>query len=414
MDRRLAVPDRFVAPVRRGRRRLRGEGTRRLRIANPHLYLAGRVGLWIEDRQVIAAFFERSVDGAVGVDGRIILVACDGVMQIDFRIGPVPESDDHVPLLTLRTRRSGGRQLSMGNAVGPVRVHRQRALTANLVEAGTHPAARLAGLNPEVPRGFRVCGLTEDTLRNLARGFVAHLMTAGAAVRVDDIANPLALALDAGSNPVPRRPRAREIALGRHLQQREPVQRGIVFDRSLLVRRHHRLQVKGLARCGFHLRRIHQPVAANPHTVVRLRKIRHQVAPPIIRDDDLDEFGWQVGGFGDHPDSRLGAIGAGHHPAQVGIADADGLAFALACKQSGQRNGQYRAQYDYNTRTKGSLAHSVSLLPRSNHNHSQVEHITLRRRWQGGFESLVLAKLLAWEAPGICGKMPSVSFLILR
>src|SRR6185369_16245185 len=180
-------------------------------------YLACRVGLWIEDSQVIAAFFECSVNGTVGVHGRIILVTRDGVMQIDFRIGPVPEGDDHVPLPALRTRRSGGRQLSMGNAVGPVRIHRQRALTANLVKAGTHTAARLAGLNPKVPRGFRVCGLTEDTLWNLARGLVAHLMTAGAAVRVDDVANPLALALDAGSNPVPRRPRAREITFGWHL-----------------------------------------------------------------------------------------------------------------------------------------------------------------------------------------------------
>src|SRR5579872_680049 len=88
MDRRLAVPDRFVAPIRRGRRRLRGEGTRRLRIANPQLYLTRRVGLWIEDSQVIAAFFKSSIDGAVGVHGRIILVTCDGVMQVDFWIGP--------------------------------------------------------------------------------------------------------------------------------------------------------------------------------------------------------------------------------------------------------------------------------------------------------------------------------------
>ena len=145
VHRGLAVPDRFVAPERRGRRGLRGEGTRRLRIANPHLYLAGRVGLGIEDRQVIAAFFQRSVDGAVGVHRRIILVAGDGVMQIDFRIGPVPESDHDVPLLTLRTRRSGRWQLSMGNAVGPVRVHRQRALTANLSRSGhsfRHPPGR--------------------------------------------------------------------------------------------------------------------------------------------------------------------------------------------------------------------------------------------------------------------------------
>jgi len=203
----------------------------------------------------------------------------------------------------------------MGDPVTPVGVHRQHALAADLIETGTHPAARLAGLNPEVPRGFRVCGLTEDALWNLARGLVAHLMTAGAAVRVDDVANPLALALDAGSNPVARRPGAGEIAFGRHLQQREPVQRGIVFDGRFLVRRDDGLQVKVLPRCGFDFRRIHQPVAANPHIVVRLGKLRHQVTPLIVRDHDLDEFGRQVGGFGDHPDSRFGSIGAAHHPA---------------------------------------------------------------------------------------------------
>src|SRR5512143_1108441 len=101
----------------------------------------------------------------------------------------------------------------MGNAIGPVRIHRQCALTSDLVEAGAHPAARLPGLNPKVPCGFRVGGLAEDALRNLARGLVAHLMTAGAAVRVDDVANPLTLALNVGRNSVSCRPRAREVAL---------------------------------------------------------------------------------------------------------------------------------------------------------------------------------------------------------
>ena len=118
-----------------------------------------------------------------------------------------------------------------------------------MVEAGAHLGARLAGLNAAIPRGARVMNLAEDALGNLARGLVAHLMTASAAVGVDDLANPLALALDGGRNTVPVVPRAGEIALGRHLHQREPVQRGIVFDGSLLVRRQDRLQVKVLARC---------------------------------------------------------------------------------------------------------------------------------------------------------------------
>ena len=357
VDRRLAVPDHFVAPVRRRRHWRRIRGARRLRIANGQLHLARRVVRRIDDGQVIATLFERSVDGAVGVHGRIPLVARDVIVQIDLGICPVPHRDDDVPLPALRTRRSGRRQLSVGNPIGPVRVHRQRALAANLREAGTHPGARLAGLNPAIPRGSRVRGLTEDALWNLARGLVAHLMTASAAVRVDDLANPLALALDVWRNTVPGRPRAGEITLGRHLQQREPVQRGIVFGCSLLVRRHDRLQVQGLARCGFNLRRIHQPVAANPHIVVRLGKIRHQVAPLIVSDDDLDEFGWQVGGFGDHPDPRLGPLGAAHHAAHVGIANADSFALELARTHSGQRSGQEHGKYDHHSRIQSSFAH---------------------------------------------------------
>src|SRR5439155_17441401 len=117
-------------------------------------------------------------------------------MQIDLGICPVPESNDHVPLPALRTRRSGIRQLSARNPVGPVRVHRQRALTADLIEARTHSSARLAGFDAEIPRGFRVRGLTKDTLGDLARGLVAHLMAPGATVGVDHLANPFTLAPD--------------------------------------------------------------------------------------------------------------------------------------------------------------------------------------------------------------------------
>ena len=96
--------------------------------------------------------------GPLGFTVGISLVAGDGVMQIDFGISPVPESDHDVPLFTLRARRRGRRQLSVGDAVAPVGIHRQRALAADLREAGTHPAARLAGFNAAVPCGARVIG----------------------------------------------------------------------------------------------------------------------------------------------------------------------------------------------------------------------------------------------------------------
>src|SRR5207302_4388041 len=129
---------------------------------------------------------------------------------------PVPYCDHDVPLLSLRTRRSSTRQLSVGNPVGPVRVHRRRALTANLVEACSHTRPRLAGLNAALPGGFRVRRVVEDALGNFARGLVTHLMAASVAICVDDLAYPLALALNACSNTVPARPRAGQFALGRY------------------------------------------------------------------------------------------------------------------------------------------------------------------------------------------------------
>ena len=102
----LAVPDHFVAPVRRRRRRRRVRRARRLRIANDQLDLARRVPRRIDDRPVIAALFQRAVDGTVGVHGGIALVGRDLVVQIDLRIRPVPHRDHDVPLAALRTRRA--------------------------------------------------------------------------------------------------------------------------------------------------------------------------------------------------------------------------------------------------------------------------------------------------------------------
>ncbi len=199
----LRRPDHLIAPVRRGGRRRRIGFARRFRIADLQLDHARRVRLRIHDGQVVAGGLERAVDRSVGVHPRVALVAGNLVVQVVARIRPVPQRDDDVALAALRARRRGLRQLAAGNAISPVGVHRQRALAAHLREAVAHPGARLARLDAAIPRGG--AGVEHaKALRNFARRLVAERMAASAAVGVDDVANPLALALASlGEMPLP-------------------------------------------------------------------------------------------------------------------------------------------------------------------------------------------------------------------
>src|SRR4030095_13971319 len=110
-------------------------------------------------------------------------------------------------------------EFASGNTVGPVSIHRKHAGTADLREASAHPGTRLSGLNAPVPRVF---GTREgaERFRYFTRCAAAQLVTAGAAVRVNDLADPLALALHAFRNPVARRSCAGELVCARQLKER--------------------------------------------------------------------------------------------------------------------------------------------------------------------------------------------------
>ena len=88
---RLAVPDRVLAPVRRGRHRIVPRRRRR-RIAHGMHDLGRDVPHRIEHRNAIGAFFGRAVDRAVRVDGGFALVGRDLVVQIGGRAAPVPDA----------------------------------------------------------------------------------------------------------------------------------------------------------------------------------------------------------------------------------------------------------------------------------------------------------------------------------
>ena len=151
-------------------------------------------------------------------------------------------------------------------------------------------------------------------------------MTRPATARLHD-PEPLGLTGHVGRHAVPVGPGrcACELALVWHADQGEPVAGRVVLRGRARVGRDHRGQVEQLAGSGLHLRRIHQPVAAHPHGVARLRKIGQEIASLIVGDHDPHEPGRQVAGFRDDPDSRLRSVGAAHDSADVVVVDADRL-----------------------------------------------------------------------------------------
>src|SRR5215467_4360554 len=115
----LTVPDGIVAPIG-GRRHNLVIGARwRLWVTNGQFHLACRGTSRIEDREVIRAKLRSSIDPAVGIDGGIPLVGRDLVMEICFRVGPIPLGDNDVPLDTLRPGRRR-RQFPSGNSIRPI------------------------------------------------------------------------------------------------------------------------------------------------------------------------------------------------------------------------------------------------------------------------------------------------------
>ena len=82
----------------------------------------------------------------------------------------------------------------------------------------------------------------------------------------------------------------------------------------------YRGQIEVLAERDIHSRGVDESVAAHPDLVVRLRQIGNEVAPGIVGDDDLGEFGRQIGGLCDDPNAGLRPVRAGDDAANVGCA----------------------------------------------------------------------------------------------
>ncbi len=181
-------------------------------------------------------------------------------------------------------------------------------------------------------------------------------MAAGAAIGVDDVANPLALALYTWRDAVARRASAGEITGRRYLQHRQPVLRGIVLGRDARTRRGHGGQRELLAGCRFGFRRVGETVAAHPHVVGRLRQIGHDIAALIVGDDAFDKTRGKVGRLGDDPDAGFRSLWTGHDTTDV--IDVDGhwprsLCAANATGNDGEQQGnadRSQLQMDHSSR----------------------------------------------------------------
>src|SRR5438477_13007850 len=114
-------------------------------------------------------------------------------------------------------------------------------------------------------------------------------MTAGTAVRVDDLTNPFALGSNTRGNTVALLAGPREITRRRHPHHRKPELRRVVLRCGFLIGRRHRLEGDELSWCRFRLRGVAEAIPANPPVVLRRRQVRDEKASAIVSDDALDQ-----------------------------------------------------------------------------------------------------------------------------
>ncbi len=106
----------------------------------------------VKNRQIVGAEFECAVDLAVGIESRVPAIRRNLVVQVRFRVRPVPLGNHDVALDAAWARRRR-RELSGGDAIGPVGEYSQRASNAETLQAASHAAASLPRKDAALPSG---------------------------------------------------------------------------------------------------------------------------------------------------------------------------------------------------------------------------------------------------------------------
>ena len=178
--------------------------------------------------------------------------------------------------------------------------------------------------------------------RQRARRQLTELMAADAAV-VLHVVHPVG-PRDLGWNVG----RSAEVALGRDLQHRVPVDRRIVLCGFGVVLRRHGAQVQLLAGLRIDLLGVDEAVAADPDLVLGLRQVGHDVAALVVGDHHLGVARRKVAGFRDHPYAGFWTIRPRYNAADVVVVDrhrgGGGLRLQL-CRRPAQRESKRDGGY---------------------------------------------------------------------
>ena len=293
----------------------------------------------IDDGQDVARLHD-AVDEAVRIDGTVPHVGGRAVGAPVVLRAPVPEGHDDVPLGAGRSRRGLGRRLAGRDAVGPVGEH--RPLRAEPPERAGHRGSHRSHRHAPIPRLEVRIDRAQDAAGDLAGRPVADLVTVHTPGH-----------------------RAAQLLLGvlalRQLDHRQPPRGGIDLCGRQRVGGHHRVQIQRLARHRGHALGVDEAVAAHEDLVGRIRQVRQHVAPVVVGRHDADEPGRQIRRFGDHPDARLRALGAGHHAADVVRVELDAgrLRQPLPTDQARAQGDRYRGRGGRSTRRQSRLHASV-------------------------------------------------------
>jgi len=62
---------------------------------------------------------------------------------------------------------------------------------------------------------------------------------------------------------------------------------------------------------------VYETIAAHKDAVIHRRQVGNDVAPLIVGDDHLGEFGRELDALGDHPDTRFRPVRAGDDAADI-------------------------------------------------------------------------------------------------
>ena len=248
------------------------------------------------------------IDTPTGVHRRMLLIGRDLIVHEGVVIAHVPQRHDDVAFDPLGTGRSGG-YFAFGDALGPVGVDLQRGILALRGEHAIHRVTANARAQTPLPGFLRrlQLGLRRAHVVDIPRLGIAELM-AEVAARLELI-DPVILVRHGDAQPVALWPGARELVLGGRRQQRQPVVGRIDLGSLLLGFRRGHLQ-GDLAGAGFSVNgaRIHQTVPTNPDLVVGSGQFGQHKPAAVIGDDDLNEVGGEILGFGDDPHASFGTL----------------------------------------------------------------------------------------------------------